>query len=287
MRIGVGLPAATPGASGRRMLTWARRAEERGFATLGVLDRLVYPNYEPLVALAAAAAVTEHIALAATVLIAPYRRDVAVLAKQAASVERLAEGRLTLGLSAGLRRDDFDVNEAPYGDRGARLDALIGRLREIWSGGDIGPRPGDGRPELMVGGNSPAALRRAAVHGLGWIAGASSPAQYGQALARARTLWADHGHANPMPTKAIVFYALGDRAAELANRHLLDYYAFLGPHKEVMARKAITDEQALRECVAGYRDAGCDELLFFPCAADPAQLDLLADAVPAPLAVSG
>ncbi|WP_026316086.1 LLM class flavin-dependent oxidoreductase [Actinokineospora enzanensis] len=279
MRIGIGLPAAVPGFSARGLPAWAVRAEERGFATLAVLDRLAYANLEPLVALAAAAAVTERIGLAASVLIAPYRADVAVLAKQAASVERLAGGRLTLGLSAGLRRDDYDLNGVPYADRGARLDAMIGRLRELWAGDEVGPDPADGGPALMIGGNSDAALRRAARHGFGWIAGAGSADQYGRALARMRAFWSEHGHTSTQPTKALVFYALGERATELANRYLLDYYAFLGPHREVMARKAVTGEQGVRECVAGYRRAGCDELLFFPCADDPAQLDLLADAL--------
>ena len=58
-----------------QLLEWARRAEARGFSSLGTIDRVVYDNFEPLVALAAAAAVTERVRLATTILIAPYRAN--------------------------------------------------------------------------------------------------------------------------------------------------------------------------------------------------------------------
>lgn len=54
MRIGIGLPSAIPGTSGAAVLDWARRAEARGFSTLGTIDRIAYASYEPLIALAAA-----------------------------------------------------------------------------------------------------------------------------------------------------------------------------------------------------------------------------------------
>nr|WP_225953391.1 LLM class flavin-dependent oxidoreductase [Kibdelosporangium phytohabitans] len=263
-------------------LEWAKTSEDFGFATLGVLDRLVYRNYEPLVALAAAAAVTRRIELAASVLIAPYRRDVALLAKQAATVDVLSGGRLTVGVSAGLRTDDFTANDAEFSDRGKRLDAMIERCRRIWAGDEddaIGPHPAAGRPALMIGGNSQAALRRVAKYGDGWVAGAGSVAQYSAALATTRELWRAHGRTGEPRSQAVVFYALGDGAEQTAAAHLRRYYAFLGPHAEVMARKAVTGATQLSETVAAYREAGCDEMLLFPCSGDPRQLDLLAKAV--------
>lgn len=54
MKIGIGLPATIPGVGGDLILEWARKADAGSFSSLGVLDRLVYPNYESMITLAAA-----------------------------------------------------------------------------------------------------------------------------------------------------------------------------------------------------------------------------------------
>ena len=118
MDVGIGLPSTIRGATREQLLEWARRAEARGFSSLGTIDRIVYGNYEPLVALAAAGAVTERIKLLTSVLLAPTRRSGALLAKQAASVDALSGGRLVLGVAVGGREDDFEVAGAEFGARG-------------------------------------------------------------------------------------------------------------------------------------------------------------------------
>src|SRR5947209_5832233 len=100
MEIGIGLPATIPGVEREQLLEWARRADARGFSSLGVIDRLVYGNLESLVTLGAAAAVTERIRLTTAILLLPFR-NAAVVAKQAATVDRISDGRLVLGVAVG------------------------------------------------------------------------------------------------------------------------------------------------------------------------------------------
>src|SRR5919201_3103060 len=134
MDVGIGLPNAVRGVDRRGIVEWARRAEDAGFSTLGTIDRVVYPNYESLIALAAAAAVTERIELATDILIAPLRRSTALLAKQAATVDHLSGGRLVLGLAVGGREDDFEAVGADFASRGRVFDEQLAEMTSIWAG---------------------------------------------------------------------------------------------------------------------------------------------------------
>ena len=127
MDIGIGLPTTIPGSQRDAVIDWARRADDAGFSTLGTIDRIVYPNYEPLVALAAAAAVTERIRLTTAILIVPYRVNAAMLAKQAATIQHLSGGRFVLGAAVGGRDDDYEASGCPMSGRGKRFDEMLDR----------------------------------------------------------------------------------------------------------------------------------------------------------------
>src|SRR5258708_39274398 len=103
MDVGIGLPNAVPDTDGSVLADWAQRAEEGGFSTLGTIGRLAFPSYDDLIALAAAAAVTERIRLTTSVLLGPLFTNVALLAKQIASLDRLSHGRFVLGIGLGGR----------------------------------------------------------------------------------------------------------------------------------------------------------------------------------------
>jgi alkanesulfonate monooxygenase SsuD/methylene tetrahydromethanopterin reductase-like flavin-dependent oxidoreductase (luciferase family) len=118
MDVGIGLPAMIPGVDRSSLLEWARQAEERGFSSLGTLDRLVYPNYEPLMSLAAAAAVTERIRLTTDVLLLPWRANYALVAKQTATLDSVSGGRLTLSVAMGRREDDYEASGVPMAESG-------------------------------------------------------------------------------------------------------------------------------------------------------------------------
>ncbi|MDA0162030.1 LLM class flavin-dependent oxidoreductase [Solirubrobacter ginsenosidimutans] len=275
MDVGIGLPSTIRGATGAQIVDWARRAEARDFSSLGTIDRIVYANYEPLIALAAAAAVTERIKLATTILIAPLRVSGAMLAKQAASVDALSGGRLVLGVAVGGREDDYEAAGAEFGGRGKAFDHMLEQWDEIWSGDSIGPA---GRPTVILGGSSGAAFRRAAAHD-GWIMGGGSPDQFREGLAKLQTAWQAAGRDGKPQTMALSYFALGDNAKAAADGYLNDYYGFLGEMSQMVADGAAKDADTVRAYVQGFADAGCDELVFFPCDPDPGQVDLLADAL--------
>jgi alkanesulfonate monooxygenase SsuD/methylene tetrahydromethanopterin reductase-like flavin-dependent oxidoreductase (luciferase family) len=278
MDVGVALPNAIPGATGAQLTEWARRAEARGFSSLGTIDRIAYDNYEPLTALAAAAAVTETIGLATTVLLVPLRTNTVELAKQALSVHALSDGRLTLGVGLGAREDDYEVSGVELRGRGKRLDAMLEQIEHVWSGNGVGPSVA-GAPRLIVGGHADASYARAARFGDGWIAAGSGPEQARDGIERARAAWAEAGRDGDPHLMALAYFSLGDRAEEDIRDGLMDYYAWLGEEIAAMiAGSAAKDAETVKQYLAAYEDAGCDELIFCPSSADPEQVDLLADA---------
>jgi alkanesulfonate monooxygenase SsuD/methylene tetrahydromethanopterin reductase-like flavin-dependent oxidoreductase (luciferase family) len=279
VEVAIGLPNAVPGTTGRQLTEWARRAEARGFSSLGTIDRVVYENYEPLTALAAAAAVTERIGLCTSVLLGPLRVNAAELAKQALSLQALSDGRFTLGIGLGGRDDDYEVGAVELTGRGRRLDAMLERLEEIWSGKEIGPSTGKA-PRLIVGGHADASFARAARFADGWIAAASGPEQFGIGADKAKAAWSEAGREGEPRTMALAYFSLGDRAEEEARAYLTDYYAWLGVEiAEFLVSSAAKDTEAVQREISAYEAAGCDELILFPSSADPDQVDLLADVV--------
>jgi alkanesulfonate monooxygenase SsuD/methylene tetrahydromethanopterin reductase-like flavin-dependent oxidoreductase (luciferase family) len=261
------------------LIEWARRADGRGFSSLGTIDRIVYDNYEPLAALAAAAAVTQRIELCTSVLLGPLRENAVELAKQALSVHALSAGRLTLGIGLGGRDDDYEISGLETKGRGKRLDEMLERMREIWAGSEVGPTL-EGAPRVIVGGSADASFARAARFGEGWIAGASPPEQYPEMAAKARAAWSEAGREGEPHLMGLAYFALGDKAEEDVRTNLADYYAWLGEAlAEYIVNSAARDAETVRQRVSAFSDAGCGELIFCPSSNDPAQVDLLADAL--------
>jgi len=108
VKIGIGIPNPVPNTPGSLILDWAKRAEVAGFSGLVTIDRIAYPSYDSLTTLTAAAAATERISLMTNILLAPIYTPV-LLAKTAASIDQLSQGRFSLGLAAGGRPDDYEI----------------------------------------------------------------------------------------------------------------------------------------------------------------------------------
>ena len=278
MDVAIGLPNAVPGTSGEQLTEWARRAEARGFSSLGTIDRIAYPNLEPLVSLAAAAAVTERIGLATTVLLGPLRPNPVAVAKQVLSLHALSGGRMMLGIGLGGREDDYEHAEVDTGTRGRELDAMLERIREVWADDVMGPET-ETRPRILVGGSVEASFERAARYGDGWIAAGAPPDQFAEWRQGFEDVWSKAGRGEAPQNAALAYFSLGERAGEEARAYLTDYYAWLGEETaSFIADSAAKDPETVKQYLAAFEQAGCQELFLFPSSSDPAQVDLLADA---------
>lgn len=277
MRVGVGLPAGIPGASGELVLEWARRADEGPFSSLGVVDRLVYDSFDPLITLATAAGTTTRITLATTIITGPLHSD-ALLAKMAASLDALSGARLVLGLAVGARREDYVAAGIDYRGRGKRLTEQLITLREAWEEGAICPHPGTSRgPALLIGGLSDAGYARMSRYADGYVHGGGPPRAFARAADKARAAWRDAGRPGRPQLWAQGYFALGDeQEVERGRLYMRNYYAFVGPFAERIAAEMLTTPQAIAQFLRGYEEAGCDELVMFPALAGIEQLERLA-----------
>jgi alkanesulfonate monooxygenase SsuD/methylene tetrahydromethanopterin reductase-like flavin-dependent oxidoreductase (luciferase family) len=285
MQIGIGLPNTVPGAPGRLLVDWAARAEARGFSALATIDRIAYPSYESLVTLAAAGAVTERVGLMTNILLSPTRSPI-LLAKEAASVDQLSGGRLTLGLGVGTRRDDFVASERGFEDRGRRFEQDLELMQGAWRGELVGgcPKPPTPQPvrdsvPILIGGTADIVLDRVVRWGDGWTAGGSAPDQVGPFAERVRRAWKDGGRQGEPRIVALSYFSLGDESVEASRAALLDYYGYLGDWAQGIADSAPRTPDDVRATARRFEDAGVDELILDPTVASLDQVDRLADAV--------
>ncbi len=278
MRVGVGLPNGVPGTDGQLIITWAHKADEGPFSSLGVVDRIIYDSYDPLTALAAAAAVTRRVLLATTIVIGPLH-NTTMLAKMAASLDALSNGRLVLGLAVGARKEDYDAVGAEYRTRGKVLSEQLTTLRTLWEDGHLSPKAArPGGPTLLVGGLSDQGYNRVARYADGYVHGGGPPRAFARAADKARAAWSDAGRPGKPQICAQGYFALGNEATiDTGLNYMRNYYAFTGPFAERIASGLLTSPQAIAQFIRGYEEAGCDEMVLFPSVPDISQLDRLAD----------
>jgi len=287
IQIGIGLPTRAHGARGDVLLEWAARADEGPFSSLAVTDRVVFEAQEPLVVLAAAASLTRRIRLMTSILLAP-TRETTLLARQAASIDALSGGRLSLGVAIGAREVDYLATGQSFRARGRRLEEQLPLLRRIWAGepvsadvGPIGPVPArPGGPELLIGGYVPAVARRIAAWADGFMApGGGEPAAMLELWRSIEAAWATAGRAGRPRWVSGSYYALGPTAQQDARTYIEASY---GADPSLAARRLRdipTTSGAVRETIRRATEMGVDELILRPCSADLAALERLADVV--------
>jgi alkanesulfonate monooxygenase SsuD/methylene tetrahydromethanopterin reductase-like flavin-dependent oxidoreductase (luciferase family) len=284
LRIGLGLPNADKSLThGRLLVDIAHRAESLGFSTLATIGRVAYPNYEELVTLAAAAAVTERIGLFTDIMLAATREPV-LLAKQAATLDQVSGGRFVLGIGVGARPDDFAVTGTDFHTRGRRLDAALELMHRAWRGEPVPgtqqpvtPRPvsGDGVP-IMFGGGAEPVIRRIVQYGIGYTQGGGTPESLTAMMERVNAAWKAAGRAGKPKFRALAYFAIGDEVHEEAESNLGSYYGEFGPR---VWRGTFKSAAEAKERVKAYEEIGAEELILFMTAPHLDQADRLAEAV--------
>ncbi|MFE9450726.1 LLM class F420-dependent oxidoreductase [Streptomyces sp. NPDC006739] len=205
----------------------ARAADRAGFAYVACCDHVAIPRrlapamgtvwYDPVATLAHLAAVTTRTRLLSHVAVVGLRHPLET-AKQYATLDHLSGGRLVLGVGAGHVREEFDALGADFERRGAVLDETVDALRaalgpeefpehhgKLYDFAGLGqrPRPAQPRVPLWVGGSSPAAVRRAALKGDGWLPQGDPRDRLPAQIARIRRLREEGGVEGPFTVGAI------------------------------------------------------------------------------------
>ncbi|HEU0115833.1 MAG TPA: TIGR03619 family F420-dependent LLM class oxidoreductase [Thermomicrobiales bacterium] len=306
MRFGLGIPTcreglAYPNGFGdlAAMARLAARAEQAGFDSLWANDHLATqrvvmdslptpPNfYEPIVTFAYLAAQTSRLQFVLATIVAPLREPV-LLAKQIATLDRAAGGRVILGLGIGAYREEFEAIErsaatinrgALLGETVAALRLLFGQRRAAYAGKYLGfaeievfPKPVQDPLPIYLSGNSPDAIRRAAALADGWILAGASPEQARASIALLRDAAAQAGR-DPRQIKACVqaWVSVGETERDATERlagsqHFRRLRALEPDEAEDAAIRSFAEKnlfgspQQIVQQVDAYRHAGVDHL---------------------------
>jgi alkanesulfonate monooxygenase SsuD/methylene tetrahydromethanopterin reductase-like flavin-dependent oxidoreductase (luciferase family) len=286
MRIGLALPAMLDGLDRRSLLTWARRIEADGYTTIGFGERIAYRNLEMLSVLSAAAAVTERVDIASSVVVLPMHSEVRV-AKEIATLDLISGGRVVLGVGVGGRAEDYTAVDAPFDRRWDRLDAQVARIRRIWDGepavpgqAAVGPAPMRRIPIMSAG-----VGRRSLARSAAWADGINgfeldpSPAALAVGAERTRAAWIAAGRTDAPFVMTSWWIALGPDPLAQLHAYARHYLGVFGPSLASALAASCTSAgpDAVRAAVEAAAAAGYDEIQLVPTVTDLAQLDQLTD----------
>jgi probable F420-dependent oxidoreductase len=244
------------------ILAYGRRAEELGFGSLWVWDHMLlgtrrpFPFLESLSTLTALATATRSVRLGTGILVLPLRNPV-VLAKTAATVDRISRGRLTLGMAAGWYEREFDACGVPFKRRGRIFEHNLEVMERLWTGEPVGgeqdgiayrnalmlPRPvQQPRPKVLIGGYVDRVLRRVATRSDGWLTYFYTAESFAGAWAKVRAFAEEAGRdPDELDSVAQLPICVADsfEAADRRAREYIDTYFDLPEWSESSAESAI------------------------------------------------
>ena len=226
-----------------------------------------------------------------TVVVLPMHPAVEV-AKQAATIDVLSDGRLVLGLGVGGRDEDYRALEAPFDHRHQRLDDQVALMRRVWAGeppfadmAPVGPPPVQaGGPPLYSGALGPKAIARSAHWAEGICGFSLDPIgeDHRATFDRIEQAWTDAGRTERPRHVSSFWYATGRRRPGAAARLRPPLPRHLRRRRSPRAMADLCSAWSadrVREAIDRFEQAGCDELLLVPTSADPDEVDRLVELI--------
>lgn len=287
------MPVMEPNLDAATLKAWARVIDGGPFSSLCWGERIAFDNPECLSLMGALSAWTDRVRLVTTVVV-PQLHDPVLLAKALATGDMLSEGRLTVGLGVGGRREDYlAVGADPATQTMRGMADSVAVMKRVWAGEKItesvlpvGPPPvQSGGPQIMVGTTGPKTVRSAATwaHGLAGTTLDLDVDKQNELFDVARAAWAEAG--KPEPHLATSFwFAIGDGDEPRAqvHRHLRRYMNWIpAEYVDAMAPTtgwAGTDDELL-EVLRRFAAIGTDELHLIPTSSNIDQLRHVAEVV--------
>lgn len=293
MQIGLSIPSTVEGTDRDTLCEWIRRIDAGPFSRLATGERIASPFLDLMGVLSAAAVLTERVPIQALISLAPLHEPV-LLAKQAATVDVLSQGRFTLGVGVGMRDYDYTLAGKPevFGRRVSTLDDRVQVMRDVWRGTyalpegspPLGPTPVQpGGPPIFSSSLGPRSMQRASrwADGLAGFHMGPDLDEVEQIFGGFRNVWSDAEREGKPFLQLAFWYALEARPAERLHDFAHDYLMVFG--------KRVADAQAglcsghspgaIRDILRRLEDMGCDEAILTPTTADLDELSATEDFV--------
>ena len=281
------LPTMAAGMDRALTNEWCAGIDEGPFRSLAIGERIAFDNLEMHTTLSYAAARTDRVRIAPTLVILPMH-PVALMAKKLATLDVLSGGRVDVVVGVGGRDQDYRCAERSFGKRHQTLDDQVAELRRLWAGGEphdgapsVGPTPVQaGGPPIYASAMGPKSMARAAAWAdgnMGFTLGPNTD-DHEAAFATVREAWAAAGRTESPRLSTSFWYSLDADAGQKLQDYAYRYLKVFGHEGAEMMAGLTTAAgiDAVADGLARLDAAGCDEVYLVPTSTDPIQLTEIA-----------